>query len=82
MSTASAYLVEVYAMKKIHKEKLKSLEKEEAKRPETCNQLRKSSSCSNGWFTKMFKKVHPVTTILSNSAINSTLKCNKYYPKC
>ncbi|KAJ8541405.1 hypothetical protein K7X08_002221 [Anisodus acutangulus] len=47
MSIASAYLVEVYAMKKIHKEKLKSLEKAEAKRPETCNQLRKPSSCSS-----------------------------------
>ncbi|OIT32942.1 hypothetical protein A4A49_07303 [Nicotiana attenuata] len=67
MSTASAYLAEAYAMKTLHKEKMKSLEKEE-----TCNQWKKSSSSSSSgdWFTKMFKKVHPVTAQSSNSATN------------
>ncbi|KAK4341408.1 hypothetical protein RND71_039909 [Anisodus tanguticus] len=69
MSTASAYLAEAYAMTKLHKEKMKSFEKEEAKRPEICNGLKKSSS--GGWFTKMFKKVHPVIVSSSDSSINS-----------
>ncbi|KAF3662884.1 hypothetical protein FXO37_12246 [Capsicum annuum] len=66
MSTASAYLAEAYAMKKLYKEKMKSLEKKEAKSPaETCNHLKKSSS--GGCFTKMFKKVHPITAPNSDS---------------
>ncbi|KAF3668976.1 hypothetical protein FXO38_07812 [Capsicum annuum] len=71
MSTASAHLAEAYAMKKLHKEKMKSFEKEEFKRPETCSHLKKSSS--GGWFTKMFKKVHPVTAPASDSKNNKVL---------
>ncbi|KAF3650625.1 hypothetical protein T459_12576 [Capsicum annuum] len=71
MCTASAYLAEAYAMKKLHEEKMKNLEKEKVKIPETCNHLKKSSS--GGWFTKMFKKVHPVTAPSSNSKNNNVL---------
>ncbi|PHT98378.1 hypothetical protein BC332_32699 [Capsicum chinense] len=52
-------------MKTIHTEKMKNLEKEEVKRPETCNHLKKASF--RGWFTKMFKKAHYVTTPSSDS---------------
>lgn len=72
---ASAYLVETYAMKMLYKEKMKKLEKEEVTTHEICNDKSKksssSSSSSSGWFTKMFKKVHPVTTPSSDSATKS-----------
>ncbi|KAH0680101.1 hypothetical protein KY284_021186 [Solanum tuberosum] len=70
MSIASGYLVEAYAMKMIHKDKMKNLEKKEATTHENCNQSKKSSSSSSSssWFTKMFKKVHPVTTPSSDSS--------------
>ncbi|KAG5612543.1 hypothetical protein H5410_023824 [Solanum commersonii] len=69
MSIASG-LVEAYAMKMIHKDKMKNLEKKEATTHENCNQ-----SSSSSWFTKMFKKVHPVTTPSSDSStkINNVL---------
>uniref|UniRef100_M1CMX8 Uncharacterized protein n=1 Tax=Solanum tuberosum TaxID=4113 RepID=M1CMX8_SOLTU len=66
MSIASG-LVEAYAMKMIHKDKMKNLEKKEATTHENCNQSKKSSS-SSSWFTKMFKKVHSVTTLSSDSS--------------
>ncbi|XP_069153422.1 uncharacterized protein [Solanum lycopersicum] len=69
--SVSSYLVETYAIKMLYKEKMKTLKKEEATTQEIiCNDhSKKSSSSSGGWFTKMFKKVHPVTTPSSNSAI-------------
>uniref|UniRef100_M1CMU2 Uncharacterized protein n=1 Tax=Solanum tuberosum TaxID=4113 RepID=M1CMU2_SOLTU len=68
MSIASG-LVEAHVMKMIHKDKMKNLEKKEATTHENCNQLKKSSSSSSSsWFTKMFKKVHPVTTPSSDSS--------------
>uniref|UniRef100_M1CMU6 Uncharacterized protein n=1 Tax=Solanum tuberosum TaxID=4113 RepID=M1CMU6_SOLTU len=74
--SGSTYLVETYAMKMLYKEKMKTLEKEEATTHEIiCNdQLKESSSSSSssgGWFTKMFKKVHPVTTPSLDSATKS-----------
>ncbi|KAK6792396.1 hypothetical protein RDI58_011477 [Solanum bulbocastanum] len=73
--SGSTYLVETYAMKMLYKENMKIKEKEEATKHEIiCNdQLKKSSSSSfsssgGNWFTKMFKKVHPVTTPSSDSA--------------
>ncbi|KAK4722358.1 hypothetical protein R3W88_012591 [Solanum pinnatisectum] len=71
MSIASG-VVEAYVMKKLHKEKMKNLEMKEATTHETCNQSKKSSSSSSSsWFTKMFKKVHPVIIPSSDSATKS-----------
>ncbi|KAK4722360.1 hypothetical protein R3W88_012593 [Solanum pinnatisectum] len=74
MSIASG-LVEAYVMKKLHKEKMKNLEKKEATTHENCNQSKKSSSSSSSssssWFTKMFKEVHPVIIPSSDSATKS-----------
>ncbi|TMW83818.1 hypothetical protein EJD97_000666 [Solanum chilense] len=76
MSIASG-LVEAYVMKKLHEEKTKNLEKIEAITHENCNQSKKSSSSSSSssssgdWFTKMFKKVQPVTAPSSDSATKS-----------
>ncbi|NP_001352393.1 uncharacterized protein LOC104647144 [Solanum lycopersicum] len=74
MSIASG-LVEAYVMKKLHEEKTKNFEKNEAITHENCNQSKKSSSSSSSssgdWFTKMFKKVQPVTAPSSDSATKS-----------
>lgn len=61
--SGSTYLVETYAMKMLYKERMKTLEKEEATTHEIIckDRSKKSSSSSGGWFTKIFKKVHPVT---------------------
>uniref|UniRef100_M1CMU3 Uncharacterized protein n=1 Tax=Solanum tuberosum TaxID=4113 RepID=M1CMU3_SOLTU len=71
--SGSTYLVETYAMKMLYKERMKTLEKEEATTHEIIckDQSKESSSSSGGWFTKMFKKVHPVTTSSSDSATKS-----------
>ncbi|WMV27084.1 hypothetical protein MTR67_020469 [Solanum verrucosum] len=70
--SGSTYLVETYAMKMLYKEKMKTLEKEEATTHEIiCRDQSKESPSSGGWFTKMFKKVHPITTPSSDSATKS-----------
>lgn len=59
--SASGYLAETYAMKMLYKEKMKRLDKEDATTYGIYNdKSKKSSSSGDGWFTKMFKKVHPI----------------------
>lgn len=72
--SASGYLAETYAMKTLYKEKMKRLDKEEATTYGIYNdKSKKSSSSGDGWYTKMFKKVHPISKKSHIDGENKTL---------
>ncbi|CAK9174248.1 unnamed protein product [Ilex paraguariensis] len=79
MSTASAGLAEVYVTKKLYKEKMKRMENEEAQKKNYASpdHGRKSNS-GGGFFSTVFKKIHPAAMPSSDSSMGAVLaKVNK-----
>lgn len=57
MATAGSGIAEAYVLRKLHNEKLKTMEEEKAKVEGLAAEVKQSSGC----FLSMFKKTHPVS---------------------